>query len=121
MFLWLCLLGLILLDCGSFILLCHSCIFQLHIAAVQVVVISALLCRDEIHILQTMHIIRREEAVADAGRITVHPALVIATEQTIHIELREVGVLLLFQQQILDDALLDADKPRGQGMHHEVQ
>ena len=68
-----------------------------------------------------MHIIRREEAVADAGRITVHPALVIATEQTIHIEFREVGILLLLQQQILDDALLDADKPRGQGVHHEVQ
>jgi len=49
------------------------------------------------------------------GRITVHPALIVATEQTVHIELREVGVLLLFQQQILDDALLDADKPRSQG------
>ena len=68
-----------------------------------------------------MHIIRREEAVADAGRITVHPALVIATEQTIHIEFREVGILLLLQQQILDDALLNADKPRGQGVHHKVQ
>ena len=42
-------------------------------------------------------------------------------EQTIHIEFREVGILLLLQQQILDDALLDADKPRGQGVHHEVQ
>ena len=68
-----------------------------------------------------MHIIRREEAVTDAGRITVHPALVVTTEQTVHIEFREVGILLLFQQQILDDALLDADKPRGQGVHHEVQ
>ena len=57
-----------------------------------------------------MHIIRREEAVADAGRITVHPALVVATKQTVHIEFWKVGILLLLQQQILDDALLDADK-----------
>ena len=68
-----------------------------------------------------MHIIRREEAVADAGRITVHPALVVATKQTVHIEFWKVGILLLLQQQILDDALLDADKPRSQGVHHEIQ
>ena len=68
-----------------------------------------------------MDIIGRQKTVADAGGIAVHPALVVAAQQTVHIELRKVGILLVLQQQILDDALLNADEPRSQGMHHEVQ
>lgn len=75
----------------SFVLLRQSCVFQLHIAAVQVVVVTALVCRDQVHVFQTMDIVGRQKTVADAGGVAVHPALVITTEQTIHIEFREIA------------------------------
>ena len=90
------------------------------ITVLSIVVIAALFRGDQIHVLQTMDIVRRKEAIGNTGRITVHAALIITTKKPIHIELRKHLILLCIQQQVFDDRLLNAHQPWSQGVDHEV-
>ena len=76
-----------------------ACILQLIVTAVEVVIVTAKLCRNEIHIFKPAYIIRTHKAVADTDCIGVHAALIIAAHQTVHIEFWEVSVLFFFQQK----------------------
>ena len=60
-----------------------SRILQFHVAAVKVIIISTLFRWNPIKVLLHRTIIGSQKPVADAGRITLHPALVIAAQEAV--------------------------------------
>ena len=95
-------------------------VLQLHVSAVEIVVVAAFFGGDQIHVLKAPDVVRREKPVAYARGVALNPGLVVAAKQPVHVELREHGVLFLRQQQVFDDGLLEPHEPGRQRMHHEI-
>ena len=52
--------------------------------------VTAFLVREKIHVLELTDIIDGEDAVLDAGRIALHPGLVVASKKPVDVEADEV-------------------------------
>ena len=66
--------------------------------AIDEIQVAALLNRDTILILQLTDVIGGHPAVLSGDGIAVHPALVVATEQTFQVELHKILLFFLWGQ-----------------------
>ena len=76
---------------------------------------------DAVEIFKFTDVVCRHPAVLSTDGVAVHTALVITTEQTIHIELDKVGGLLFCSQQRTHHVLLPSGNPGVQCIFHELQ
>ena len=116
-------LGFLLLffpDCNLIQAITCARILEFGIASVEVVIIASVRCRDRIHILKPADIVRTEKAILKSDRIAFHTGAVVTPHQAVHIEFREVFVLLVSDQHILNDGLLEPRQPRHKRVLDEI-
>src|SRR5699024_7056714 len=99
----------------------YSRILQLRHVSIDQVQVTALLSRDTVKIFKFPDVIGAHPAVLAGCSIAIHPALVISTEQTIHVKLDKISSLLRFREKHTVDGLFPTDDPRFQRVFHKLQ
>ena len=83
--------------------------------------IAAFLVGKEIHVLKFPHIIHGKNSVLNAGRITVHAALVVSPQEPVYIKADEVAFLFLRRKERALHGLFPAYEPRLQRISDKFQ
>ena len=83
--------------------------------------IASGLCRNAVKVFQFPDVVGAHPAVLPGDGISVHSGLIVAAQQALHIESREIARLFIRQQQRAMDRLLPAGNPWGKRVFHEFQ
>ena len=89
--------------------------------AIDEVQIAAFLRRDAVEVFQLPDVVGGHPAVLPRGGVTVHAALIIAAQQTFHIEFEEVLFLFFRREKGTGQGLFPAHHPRVQRVLHKLQ
>ena len=94
---------------------------QLPHIAIDQVQVAAFLLRNTVEVFKLSDIVSGHPAILASDRITVHTALVVASEQTVHVEFEEVVLLFIRREQCSLHGLFPAAYPRVERVFHKFQ
>ena len=99
----------------------NACVLELGHIAIDQVQVAAFLLRNTVEVFKLPNIVSGHPAILTSDRITVHAALVVASEKPVHIELKEVFLLFIQREQGSLHGLFPAAYPRVERVFYEFQ